>query len=46
LTAVIVLVAVCSATDFQLMRHNGLPTILMFYAFLVAGRRYNGRAQP
>jgi O-antigen ligase len=46
LTAVVVLLAVTSATDFQLMRHNALPTILMFYAFMVAGRRYNGGAQP
>src|SRR3954451_3619197 len=40
LAAVIVLVAVGSATDFQLMRHNALPTVLLFYAFLVGGRRY------
>jgi exopolysaccharide production protein ExoQ len=40
LAAVIVLVAVGSATDFQLMRHNALPTVLLFYAFLAGGRRY------
>lgn len=40
LAAVIVLLAASSATDFQLMRHNALPTVLMFYAFLVGGRRY------
>ena len=40
LAAVIVLVAVGSATDFQLMRHNALPTVLLFYAFLSGGRRY------
>jgi hypothetical protein len=40
LAAAVVLMAVGSATDFQLMRHNALPTVLMFYAFLVGGRRY------
>jgi O-antigen ligase len=40
LAAAVVLMAVGSATDFQLMRHNALPTVLMFYAFLVSGRRY------
>jgi O-antigen ligase len=44
LAAVVVLFAVGCATDFQLMRHNALPTILMFYAFLVGGRRYAGVA--
>jgi hypothetical protein len=45
LAAVVVLLAVGSATDFQLMRHNALPTIMMFYAFLVGGRRY-ARSRP
>nr|WP_283808684.1 O-antigen ligase family protein [Variibacter gotjawalensis] len=40
LACILILLTASSATDFQFMRHNCLATVLMFYAFLVAGRRY------
>lgn len=40
LGCILILFTASSATDFQFMRHNCLATILMFYAFMVGGRRY------
>jgi exopolysaccharide production protein ExoQ len=38
LSSILVLLVVVSMTDFQLMRHNALPTILLFYMFLIKDR--------
>ncbi len=47
LSALMVFLTLGSATDVTFMTHNSLPTILLFYAFLVAGRDYGGaRAVP
>jgi exopolysaccharide production protein ExoQ len=38
LASILMLLVVVSTTDFQLMHHNTLPTILLFYILLVRGR--------
>ncbi len=45
LSALMVFLTLGSATDVTFMTHNSLPTILLFYAFLVAGRDYSEGAK-
>lgn len=44
LAAALILLTLSAAVDFTFLAHNSLPTILLFYAFLVAGRDYRGTA--
>ncbi len=44
LAAILIVFTLEAASEFEFLKHNSLPTIVLFYCFFVGGRRYGAPA--